>query len=200
MKEPRKTQHSTTIGSTDLTRDKFKTTVQLIELSKTWRFSKRVSAEIFGAIGEARREYILSKGLDGSGAWEVPGSIRTWEPASRIGVGLRHWVGESLNLSARFQASDYGRVALGGNALNSGENGFKQRANEISLGLEYALVDQMNSKKSNTSAYMSEQTFDRYEPYFRIAALRQINADVDDQFDNSQSEVITYGEAQVFHQ
>ena len=144
---------TTTIGSTDFTEDKFKTTVQLIELSKTWRFSKRVSAEIFGAIGEARREYILSKGLDGSGAWEVPGSIQTWEPASRVGVGLRHWVGESLNLSARFQASDYGRVALGGNALNSGENGFKQRANEISLGLEYALVDQMNSKKSNTSAY-----------------------------------------------
>ena len=71
------------------------------------------------------------------------------------------------------------------------ENGFKQRANEISLGLEYALVDQMNSKKSNTSAYVSEQTFDRYEPYFRIAAL-QINADVDDWFDNSQSEIITY--------
>ena len=50
----------------------------------------------------------------------------------------------------------------------------------------------MNSKKSNTSAYVSEQTFDRYEPYFRIAALRQINADVDDWFDNSQSEIITY--------
>ena len=62
-------------GSTDFTEDKFKTAVQLIELSKTWSLSKQVSAEIFGALGEARREYILSKGLDSSGAWEVPGSI-----------------------------------------------------------------------------------------------------------------------------
>jgi hypothetical protein len=183
---------TTSIGSTDFTEDKFKTTVQLIELSKTWSLSEQLSAEVFGAIGEARREYILTKGLDGAGAWEVPGSIRTWEPASRIGVGLRHRVGESLHLSARFQASDYGRVALGGNALNLGENGFKNKADEISLGLEYSLGNQLKRKTANTSARMSEQTFNRYQPYFRMAALRQINADIDDWFDDSASDILTY--------
>ena len=183
---------TTSIGSTDFTEDKFKTTVQLIELSKTWSLSKRVSAEIFGAIGEARREYILSKGLDGAGAWEVPGSIHTWEPASRVGVGLRHRVAESLHLSARFQASDYGRVALGGNALNLGENGFEHKANEISLGLEYAFGDQLKSNKAYESGYVSEQKFNRYVPYFRLATLRQINADVDDWFDDRPSGALAY--------
>ena len=126
-------------GSTDFTEDKFKTTVQLIELSKTWSLSKQVSAEIFGALGEARREYILSKGLDISGAWEVPGSIRTREPAWRIGVGQNYKLSGPLSIYGRLYYSDYGRVALGGNPTNSGEEGFEHKSAEASIGLEYKL-------------------------------------------------------------
>jgi hypothetical protein len=124
-------------GSTDFTEDKFKTTVQLIELSKTWSLSKQVSAEIFGALGEARREYILSKGLDSSGAWEVPGSIRTREPAWRIGVGQSFKLSGPLSIYGRLYYTDYGRVALGGNPTNSGEEGFEHKSTEASIGLEY---------------------------------------------------------------
>ena len=126
-------------GSTDFTEDKFKTTVQLIELSKTWSLSKQVSAEIFGALGEARREYILSKGLDSSGAWEVPGSIRTREPAWRIGVGQSYKLSGPLSIYGRLYYTDYGRVALGGNPTNSGEEGFEHTSTEASIGLEYKL-------------------------------------------------------------
>jgi hypothetical protein len=126
-------------GSTDFTEDKFKTTVQLIELSKTWSLSNQVSAEIFGALGEARREYILSKGLDSSGAWEVPGSIRTREPAWRIGVGQNYKLSGPLSIYGRLYYSDYGRVALGGNPTNSGEEGFEHKSTEASIGLEYKL-------------------------------------------------------------
>ena len=126
-------------GSTDFTEDKFKTTVQLIELSKTWSLSKQVSAEIFGALGEARREYILSKGLDSSGAWEVPGSIRTREPAWRIGVGQSYKLSGPVSIYGRLYYSDYGRVALGGNPTNSGEEGFEHTSTEASIGLEYKL-------------------------------------------------------------
>ena len=126
-------------GSTDFTEDKFKTTVQLIELSKTWSLSKQVSAEIFGALGEARREYILSKGLDISGAWEVPGSIRTREPAWRIGVGQNYKLSGPLSIYGRLYYSDYGRVALGGNPTNSGEEGFEHKSTEASIGFEYKL-------------------------------------------------------------
>ena len=126
-------------GSTDFTENKFKTTVQLIELSKTWSLSKQVSAEIFGALGEARREYILSKGLDSSGAWEVPGSIRTREPAWRIGVGQSYKLSGPLSIYGRLYYSDYGRVALGGNPTNSGEEGFEHTSTEASIGLEYKL-------------------------------------------------------------
>ena len=126
-------------GSTDFTEDKFKTTIQLIELSKTWSLSKQVSAEIFGALGEARREYILSKGLDSSGAWEVPGSIRTREPAWRIGVGQNYKLSGPLSIYGRLYYSDYGRVALGGNPTNSGEEGFEHKSTEASIGLEYKL-------------------------------------------------------------
>ena len=126
-------------GSTDFTEDKFKTTVLLIELSKTWSLSKQVSAEIFGALGEARREYILSKGLDSSGAWEVPGSIRTREPAWRIGVGQSYKLSGTLSIYGRLYYSDYGRVALGGNPINSGEEGFEHKSTEASIGLEYKL-------------------------------------------------------------
>jgi ribosomal 50S subunit-recycling heat shock protein len=126
-------------GSTDFTEDKFKTTIQLIELSKTWSLSKQVSVEIFGALGEARREYILSKGLDSSGAWEVPGSIRTREPAWRIGVGQNYKLSGPLSIYGRLYYSDYGRVALGGNPTNSGEEGFEHKSTEASIGLEYKL-------------------------------------------------------------
>ena len=126
-------------GSTDFTEDKFKTTIQLIELSKTWSLSKQVSVEIFGALGEARREYILSKGLDSSGAWEVPGSIRTREPAWRIGVGQNYKLSGPLSIYGRLYYSDYGRVALGGNPTNSGEKGFEHKSTEASIGLEYKL-------------------------------------------------------------
>jgi ribosomal 50S subunit-recycling heat shock protein len=126
-------------GSTDFTEDKFKTTIQLIELSKTWSLSKQVSVEIFGALGEARREYILSKGLDSSGAWEVPGSIRTREPAWRIGVGQSYKLSGPLSIYGRLYYSDYGRVALGGNPTNSGEEGFEHTSTEASIGLEYKL-------------------------------------------------------------
>lgn len=127
------------VGSINFTEDKFKTTVQLIELSKTWSLSKQVSAEIFGALGEARREYILSKGLDISGAWEVPGSIRTREPAWRIGVGQNYKLSGPLSIYGRLYYSDYGRVALGGNPTNSGEEGFEHKSTEASIGLEYKL-------------------------------------------------------------
>ena len=126
-------------GSTDFTEDKFKTTIQLIELSKTWSLSKQVSVEIFGALGEARREYILSKGLDSSGAWDVPGSIRTREPAWRIGVGQNYKLSGPLSIYGRLYYSDYGRVALGGNPTNSGEEGFEHKSTEASIGLEYKL-------------------------------------------------------------
>jgi ribosomal 50S subunit-recycling heat shock protein len=130
---------TSSIGSTDFTEDKFKTTIQLIELSKTWSLSKQVSVEIFGALGEARREYILSKGLDSSGAWEVPGSIRTREPAWRIGVGQNYKISGPLSIYGRLYYSDYGRVALGGNPTNSGEEGFEHKSTEASIGLEYKL-------------------------------------------------------------
>jgi ribosomal 50S subunit-recycling heat shock protein len=130
---------TSSIGSTDFTEDKFKTTIQLIELSKTWSLSKQVSVEIFGALGEARREYILSKGLDSSGAWEVPGSIRTREPAWRIGVGQNYKLSGPLSIYGRLYYSDYGRVALGGNPTNSGEEGFEHKSTEASIGLEYKL-------------------------------------------------------------